>query len=664
MLRSEMTATGDAITVNAPDALEGRQRAPVAFAWLTLLLGTWLTLGLLLIATVYGNRTIDDTVVSIYHLPYYLGVIALAGLCLLRIARARRAGRDWRTAFPSGYLGLPLAAVLLAIWPIVEVGWREGIGVRPDSIEQVFAPSRLLVFAGILLVDSAPLYAALRSSSATGGGWPPVLSAALILSVLGVVGFQPAQNPWLEAPLNDASSRSEIWVMDGDGSHQTRLISLKGFDLGNAVWSADGTRIAYTMSATPRRQGTPAENTSIWTADADGSHQQQVIAGVGWYWLPHWSPDGAWILFTLDGQRGPGSGSGILPPDVGFGQPPAAGQPPTVTPNVDVWRIRSDGSGGVERLTTDPAEDRAGVYGPDGSQLLFDSTRGGGHTALYVATDPASAAVQMTSFDDAWGGSWSPDGSRIAFNGGPFGVAYDIYVVSVPAGGSPQQLTFDLGNDRVPSWSPDGSRIAFESDRDSVNDIWSMDASGADQVNLTATTAAAEGLTSGGQAWGPDGRILYARSQDGPANTSSLVRENLGVIGTLLGALLLAFLVMLVISVSAPFGAVTVILTLSTAAAAVGSADWRFVLAALVAGLIVDVLIRLAPPPRRLLVGTAAAAGAFVLAGGATVLATSVIGWSVTLLLGVAIAAAALGWAMAALYQHARRGKAGAAAIE
>ena len=649
-----MTATSDAITVDAPDAEEGSQRAPATFAWLTLLLAAWITLGLLLVATVYANRTISDTVVSIYHIPYYLGVLALVGLCLLLIVRARRAGHDWRAAFPPGYLGLPVGAVLLVIWPVVEIGWRQGIGIYPDSIEQVFAPSRLLAFAGVLLVASAPLYAALKAAP-TRAGWPPVLSATLVLSVLGLIGFEPAQNAWLEAPLNNAISRSEIWVMDADGSHQTQLISLKAFDLGNAAWSPDGTRIAYTMAATPKRIGELALNVAIWTANADGSNQHELIAGVGWYWLPHWSSDGAWILFTLDGQHGPGSGAGILPPAVGFGQGPAAGQPPTVTPNVDVWRMRSDGSGDVERVTTDPAEDRAGVYSPDGASLLFDSTRDAGHTALFVAPTGSSDAVQLTTMDDAWGGSWSPDGSRIAFNGAPFGIASDIYATNFPVSGPPQQLTFEFSSDRVPSWSPDGRHIAFESDRESTSDIWAMDASGANQVNLTRTDGAVEGLTSGGQAWGPDGRILYQRSQDEPADASTLVRENLGVMGTLLGALLLAFLVMLVVSVGAPFGSVTVILGLSTAAAALGSGEWRFVAAAVIAGLIVDVLIRLAPARRRLLVGTAAAAAGFVLAAGATVLATSVIGWSVTLLLGVAIAGAALGAGMAALFEQTRR---------
>jgi hypothetical protein len=52
--------------------------------------------------------------------------------------------------------------------------------------------------------------------------------------------------------------------------------------------------------------------------------------------------------------------------------------------------------------------------------------------------------------------------------------------------------------------------------------------------------------------------------------------------------------------------------------------------------------IRLAPQSRKQLVGAVGAALAFVLGAGATVLATSVIGWAPALLIGVAMAAALL----------------------
>jgi hypothetical protein len=59
-------------------------------------------------------------------------------------------------------------------------------------------------------------------------------------------------------------------------------------------------------------------------------------------------------------------------------------------------------------------------------------------------------------------------------------------------------------------------------------------------------------------------------------------------------------------------------------------------------GLIADLLIRLAADRRKAMFGAVAAAIVFVLGAGITVLATSVLGWSGGLLIGVAMAAGLL----------------------
>ena len=627
--------------------VEDRPANARRFAWLATAFAIWIVAGLFVLAYGYDTGASADSVVSLYHLPFYSGVTALAITCLALVIRARRAGRPWRTAFPPGYGLMVAGVVLLVVWPILEIGWREGVGIGQTEVEQLLAPSRIAgLFLGILLVAVAPLRAAQLSGSAS-GPWPAAISAALVFSVLGALGIQPAQRAWLEAAPSDPIARGEVWAMDGDGSHQTRLIvPPPGFDVGNAVWSADGSRIAYVRNATPAHQGESPADTAIWVANADGSDQHELISGTGWYWLPHWSPDGQWITFTIDAQHGPGSGAGVLPPAGAYGQAPGGGQPSAVTQSVDIWRIHADGSGAPEQLSTDPAEDRAAVYSPDGLHLLFDSTRAAGHTALYVADADGSNAVRVTYFGDDWGGSWSPDGKRIAFNANPLVGPYDIYVADLGSPAEPRRLNDDPAGDAAPTWSPDGTRIAFSSDRaDGKNDIWSIAADGSDLRNLTQTGGATESFTSGGQEWGPDGRILYSRSQDAQPPASSLVRENLGVAEMLLGALVLAILVIVLVGLGAPFGAVALIMTMSTITiAALSTADppWRFVPASFIGGLLVDVAIRLAPDIRKAVVGAVGAAMAFVLSVGATVIATSILGWGPPLLIGVALAAAVL----------------------
>jgi hypothetical protein len=108
----------------------------------------------------------------------------------------------------------------------------------------------------------------------------------------------------------------------------------------------------------------------------------------------------------------------------------------------------------------------------------------------------------------------------------------------------------------------------------------------------------------------------------------------------------LAVLVLAVVRVGAPFGAVAVIMGSATAFAALGTGEWRFLPAAVIGGLLVDVLIRLAPSDRKPALAGAGSAAAFVLGAGVTVIATSGMAWTVTLLLGVTLVAAAIGWAL------------------
>jgi Tol biopolymer transport system component len=374
------------------------------------------------------------------------------------------------------------------------------------------------------------------------------------------------------------------------------------------------------------------------------------VEGIGWQWIPHWSPDGLWIVYTVDPPGGPGHGAGLNAPPFGFGQGPGFGQPPAVSPEVDVWRVRADGTGPSERLTDAPSDDRAGVYSPDGQRLLFDSTRQEGRTGIYVMNPDGTNVVRVTFLGDDWGGTWSPDGTRIAFNSSTTGVPSDIYVAAFPGDGSPPlRLTREHAGDAAPSWSSDGSRITFSSYRGGEQELWSMAADGSDLRNLTRTTSASEYLAPGGEAWGPGGRILYDRSPNGPASTHSLVRENLGVAGTLFGAIMFAIVVLVVVRVRAPFGAVAFMMGLATVVAAVGNDEWRFVPAAIVGGLLVDVVIRMTPPRWRSGAAGAASAAALVLSVGATVILTTGLGWTPTLLLGVTMACAVIGWGLGGL---------------
>ena len=182
---------------------------------------------------------------------------------------------------------------------------------------------------------------------------------------------------------NNSSLAGEIYVMNADGSGQTR-ISNDNFEDRNGAWSPDGSKIAYSRDDTDASG--PTQNGQIFLMNPDGTGQTPITdltSSNGW---PAWSPDGSRIAFTSnrsganeiwvmnpDGSNpvrlttspaGGFSTQAAWSPDgrlIAFAQasgPPVAGYSP-----LDIWVMNADGSNPV-RLTTDPAVDAQPTWEP------------------------------------------------------------------------------------------------------------------------------------------------------------------------------------------------------------------------------------------------------------------------------------------------------------
>jgi WD40 repeat protein len=261
-----------------------------------------------------------------------------------------------------------------------------------------------------------------------------------------------------------------------------------------------------------------------------------------------------------------------------------------------------------------------------------------------------SAARQLTfEHGYTWGATWSPDGHQVAFNAWrPGGGSQDLFVVDA-AGGTPRRLTTDPAQDQLPSWSSDGTRIVFrrlQAPPDGGR-LMSIAADGSDERELSRDPGAAVNLTSGGGAWGVDGRIAYVRNENPPADAHPLVREDLATASLLLATIVLAFVAVLLARIRPPFGAYTLLAGVPAALLGILADRPQFIPGAVVGGLAVDVLVRLAPDHRKVVVAGAGSAVALVVAAEITVAATAGLGWSLSLLSGVVAVAASIGWGLA-----------------
>ena len=88
---------------------------------------------------------------------------------------------------------------------------------------------------------------------------------------------------------SERDGNSEIYMIDANGKSIKRLTHHPMAD-GQAVWSPDGTRIAF---ASNRNEG----NVQIFIMDSNGRNPTRLTNGV-WDRYPAWSPDGRKIAFS------------------------------------------------------------------------------------------------------------------------------------------------------------------------------------------------------------------------------------------------------------------------------------------------------------------------------------------------------------------------------
>ncbi|MBA3766268.1 MAG: PD40 domain-containing protein, partial [Acidobacteria bacterium] len=180
--------------------------------------------------------------------------------------------------------------------------------------------------------------------------------------------------------------------------------------------------------------------------------------------------------------------------------------PQTGTP--DIWLF--DLARGIpSRFTTDPAGDSSPLWSPDGSRIVFSSSREGVRN-LYqkIAGGGGSEEVLLKSREEKVPDDWSADGRFIVYHTLNPKTKWDLWVLPMSGDRQPAAILQTEFNEQQAQFSPDGKWIAYTSDETGMAEVY---------VQTFPTSGSRVRVSTGGgnqPRWRRDGRELFYIAAD------------------------------------------------------------------------------------------------------------------------------------------------------
>ncbi len=302
-------------------------------------------------------------------------------------------------------------------------------------------------------------------------------------------------------------------------SHLKNLRQLTfGGENAEAYFSADGKKLTFQST----RDGLECDQ--IFTMNIDGSGVKQISTGKGRTTCSYFSPDGSRIVYAsthLGGDACP-----VKPK-------PGRKYVWKVYPTFDIFSAKPDGSD-LTRLTDAEGYDAEPTFSPDGSRIVFTSSRTG-DLEIWDMKPDGTDQRQLTDIPGYDGGAfYSPDGKLICFRAGrPTGAALEeykellkddkvqpgkleIYVMNAD-GTNIRQITNDGKANWCPFFHPSGKKIIYASNKDSKSprkpnfDLYLVDIESGEEKRITF-----DGEFDGFPMFSPDGtKLVWASNRGG-----------------------------------------------------------------------------------------------------------------------------------------------------
>jgi Tol biopolymer transport system component len=195
----------------------------------------------------------------------------------------------------------------------------------------------------------------------------------------------------------------DIWITDLARGSTSRVVSDGGAVTAAAVWSPDGTRLAFRSNRTgvielyERSAAGGGVDRPVLSRDANRAEQPSLSLSP-----TDWSPDGRQLICSA----------------------------PTVGSRNDLWLLSLGNEPKPVKFIASPAEEMHGNFSPDGRLVAYTSNQSG-RFEIYVETVPRSDRKWSVSTNGGYEPRWRADGREIYY------LSEDRKLMAVPVGAGP-----------------------------------------------------------------------------------------------------------------------------------------------------------------------------------------------------------------------------------